>query len=96
MPETISLPERLDGTAAQALSEQVLALRGQPIEVHVDKVEFIGALGFQVLVAAHRQWLSEELAFTIVGDSNSITDGCRLLGIPHEAIGLTPTTEAVQ
>ncbi|MWD26484.1 STAS domain-containing protein [Aquicoccus sp. SCR17] len=94
MDQNLKLSTRLDGPAAGSLAGELTALRGGPLTLEAGGVDFIGALSLQVLVAAHRQWKADEQLFRIDAPSDAFLEGCRLLGIPSEEIGLGEDPDA--
>lgn len=95
MDQNLQLPPRLDGPAAGPLAKELAARRGGPLRLEAGSVDFIGALSGQVLVAAHRQWKADEQPFRIDAPSEAFLEGCRLLGIPSEEVGLDEGDDVV-
>jgi anti-anti-sigma regulatory factor len=52
----VTLPERVDFTAARDLHARLVELRGSAVEVDGSAVSFGGALGAQVLLTAALDW----------------------------------------
>ena len=70
MTECLTLPSRLDSSAAPALMRGLLEKRGRPLAIDASRVEMAGALACEVIIAAKRQWAEDglELTFTVVSD----------------------------
>ena len=66
MPPVVSLPERVDFTAARDLHARLVEFRGSAVTVDGSAVAFGGALGAQVLLAAALDW-------TAAGDALHLT-----------------------
>ena len=90
MDEKLLLPRRIDSAAVRAVAEGIQARRGQPLVLDAGQVEYAGALGLQVLVAAHRQWREAGLSFRVTGAGAALLDICRTLGVAPAEIGAGP------
>lgn len=93
MVKTIKLASRLDSTAAVALAEQIKELRGNPVHVDAQEVGFAGALGLQVLVAAFREWQSDENEFSVGQLSEAMQQSFETLGIAPQDLGANQEME---
>ncbi|MEQ8294094.1 MAG: STAS domain-containing protein [Roseovarius sp.] len=89
MDEKLLLPARLDSAAVRAVADDIQARRGHPLTIDAGQVEFAGALGLQVLVAARRQWQEAGNAFEVTGAGAALRDMCWMLGVPLGEIGAT-------
>lgn len=87
------LPKRLDTASARQLAETLQGLRGQPATIDGSAVQFGGALGLQVLVAANHQWQADGQPFRIAPLSGALHSACRVLGIEPAEIGAAPDME---
>ncbi|MDM8165065.1 STAS domain-containing protein [Roseovarius sp.] len=94
MNEKLLLPARLDSAAVRALAQAIQARRGHPLTIDAQQVELAGALGLQLLVAAHRQWQEAGIAFRLTGAEHGLLDMCQTLGVPPREIGAAPGEEA--
>lgn len=94
MDEKLLLPARFDSAAAQSVTQNLMARRGRPLSVDAGQVEFAGALGIQVLIAARRQWAAGDIAFEVTGISDALRDACRTLGVAPSEIGVLQGEEA--
>lgn len=81
MTEALILPSRLDSTAAPALSAALLARRGGPLVIDAAQVDVIGALAFEVMVAAGRQWRLDGHVLSITGPSDRYLSSATTLGL---------------
>ena len=85
MSEHLSLPNRLDTSAAPALMESILARRGRPLEMDASGVDVIGALCLEVIVAAGRQWEAERLDISLARPSDRFVTAAATLGLRADA-----------
>lgn len=92
MSLSVTLVQRLDSPAADALKHELLAVRGAPILLNAQSVSFCGALAMQLLVSARRQWVEDGESFSIVDPSKDLLEACRLLGVPKDEIGISEIT----
>jgi chemotaxis protein CheX len=79
-PEKVALPPVLGLPEAGPLREQLLAMRGRPIELDGSKVERIGALGLQVLLSARATWQADGHILRLADLSDPLRQGLELLG----------------
>lgn len=78
----LRLPAVMDMRAAGPLAQELLALRGQPIDLDASGVERLGGLGLQVLLSARLTWRRDGLGFALVEPSEVFLADCALLGAP--------------
>jgi chemotaxis protein CheX len=78
----LRLNQVLDLNAAAPLATQLLALRGQNVEVDASAVERVGAQCLQVLLSARATWSADGAAFAVVAPSEEFTATLALLGAP--------------
>jgi chemotaxis protein CheX len=76
----VQLPQAMDLGSAAPLVKDLLALRGRPIRLDASRVERLGGLGLQTLLAARLTWRADKLDFTVVDPSAAFTADCALLG----------------
>ena len=79
-PERIRLSATLGSREAGGLRDQLLALRGRPIELEGQDVERVGALGLQVLLSAQATWERDNQGFRLVEASEELAKGLAILG----------------
>ncbi|MEZ5756501.1 MAG: STAS domain-containing protein [Paracoccaceae bacterium] len=80
------LPERLDSSAAPGLAAALRGRIGTPLVLDASRVTVIGALAFEVLIAAGRQWQADGNALTIRHPSARFAAACGTLGLPCDAL----------
>lgn len=85
MKKDFILPERLDSSAAPALMAALRDRIGRTLVLDAGRVEVIGALAFEVLVAAGRQWESDGKTLSIRQPSARFTAACAALGLRSDA-----------
>ncbi len=93
--QSYSLKEHIDTAAVQTLTEDLLSLRGQDLDVDAGETTFIGALGLQVLIAVFRQWGVDGFAFRITVFSDAFSQAASGLGIDPSEIGMTAASGEV-
>ncbi len=76
---TLVLDEVLDLKAVTPLTEQLRALRGQPLAIDATAVRRVGGLCLQTLLAARAAWEADETPLTLDA-STDFNDGVALLG----------------
>lgn len=79
-----TLGRKLDTTAARHLARDLLALRGQPLEISGEAVESAGSLALEVLVATGLQWQADGVAIQFSA-SPRLAEACRILGLDPSA-----------
>ncbi|MBC7284054.1 STAS domain-containing protein [Hoeflea sp.] len=85
-PKVLKLPEVLDLNAASRLHEQVLAHKGEDIDIDATAVTRVGAQCLQVLLAAAVSWRADEQSLTVKQASDAFIKTLQLLGISDEAL----------
>ena len=85
-PKVLKLPEVLDLNAAARLHEQVLAHKGEDIDIDATDVTRVGAQCVQVLLAAAVSWRAEDQSLTVKQASDAFIKTLQLLGISDEAL----------
>lgn len=85
-PKVLKLPEVLDLNAASRLHEQVLAHKGEDIDIDATDVTRVGAQCVQVLLAAAVSWRAEDQSLTVKQASDAFIKTLQLLGISDEAL----------
>lgn len=79
-----TLGRKLDSTAARHLATDLLALRGQPLEISGEAVESAGALALEVLVSAGLQWQADGVPIQFTA-SPRLAEACCFLGLDPTA-----------
>ncbi len=69
----------LDLSAAKPLWADILAARGQPLELDASEVQRLGGLCLQALLAARKQWREDGVDFSIANASDAFREGARLM-----------------
>lgn len=87
--QAVALAPVLDVTAAGPLREQLLALRGGPVELDASAVERLGGLCLQVLMAARRTWAADGQALSLTAASPAFASQLAAFGAPE--LQHTPT-----
>lgn len=77
---TVCLPQHLDISVCQDLTEQLLSLRNTKVCVSAAEVSFVGALALQLLLSARLLWQNDGHSFRVIDPSNAFCDGLALLG----------------
>ena len=85
-PRILKLPEVLDLNAASRLHEQVLAHKGEDIDIDASEVTRVGAQCVQVLLSAALSWRSDEQSLKVGKASDAFVKTLQLLGISDEAL----------
>lgn len=85
-PKVLKLPEILDLNAASRLHEQVLAHKGEDIDIDASDVSRVGAQCVQVLLSAAKSWRAEDQKFKVEKASDAFLKTLQLLGISDEAL----------
>ncbi|MES1200258.1 MAG: STAS domain-containing protein [Pseudomonadota bacterium] len=76
----LCLPAMLDLKAAAALRQELHTHEGAALDVDASKVERVGGLCLQVLIAAAAAWRQAGRAFRIQNPSLAFADDVALLG----------------
>lgn len=77
----IALPGRLDLGSSKQVRTEIEAARGSPLMLKAGAVEFVGAAGAEILLAAHAEWAASGLDFQVTEQSESLTKGLSQLGL---------------
>lgn len=85
MTEHFILPDRLDSSAAPLLVSALRDRIGQPLVLDAGRVEVIGALAFEVMISAARQWAADGQSLTICRPSARFSAACQTLGLNRDA-----------
>ncbi|MEP3439232.1 MAG: STAS domain-containing protein [Hoeflea sp.] len=85
-PKILKLPEVLDLNAANRLHEQVLAHKGEDIDIDATEVDRVGAQCVQVLLAAALSWRADDQILKVKQASDAFIKTLQLLGISDEAL----------
>jgi chemotaxis protein CheX len=78
----LRLPAAMDMRVVESLTADLIALRGQAIDLDASQVERLGALGLQVLLSARLTWRVDKLPFAVVDPSEAFMADCALLAAP--------------
>lgn len=84
MDDVLKLPQVLDVAAVRAVRNDLIDRRGKTVTIDASSVERIGALGIELLISAHRQWLEDEQVLKIIGISEFTKDVFTDLGLDTE------------
>ena len=90
--EVYTLPPILDLRAAAPLKADLAARVGGPIDIDASKVERLGGLCLQVLIASAAAWQSTARSWRISGVSEPFREDVRLMGA-DALLGLEPKPE---
>ena len=74
MTAVLGLPKRLEGNALEPLKEQILAMRGQDLDLAGDDVERVNGLGVELLLATFRTWREDGVKLRIVEPTTALMD----------------------
>lgn len=85
---TITLPPVLDFKAACSLKADIQAHAGAPLDLDVSKVERVGGLCLQVVLAAAEAWKVAGLPFQLVHANDTVRNDVRLMGATHLLSGV--------
>jgi chemotaxis protein CheX len=78
----LQLEPVLDLGAAERLHGQLMALRGQPLEIDASQVERLGGLCLQVLLSARNTWRADSQPAVISQASTAFEDAWALFAAP--------------
>ncbi|HRO16474.1 MAG TPA: STAS domain-containing protein [Paracoccus sp. (in: a-proteobacteria)] len=78
---TLTLPGRLDATAAAPLRETLMSLRGAALDLRADQVERIGTPPLQVLLSAAATWRADGCRLRLTDPSEALDEAVRTLGL---------------
>lgn len=87
----VELPECLDSSAAEAVRNLFLSVRGRSIEVDASQVRRVGAQSLQILIAATRTWQADGQSYRLVNPSPALTDTIALLGLTGAELSIAET-----
>jgi chemotaxis protein CheX len=85
MTDHLTLPNRLDSSAAPTLTEAILARRGKALVLDAAGVDVIGALCLEVIVAAGRQWEADGIDIRLAEPSDRFAGTAAMLGLRADA-----------
>jgi chemotaxis protein CheX len=80
----VQLAEVLDLTAASPLAQALLAHRGSDVTVDASRVNRVGALCLQVLLAAAATFKADGVRMRVDKPTEEFLEGCRLLGVSFD------------
>ena len=80
-PKTLHFPADLDGVAAASLFEVLSSLAGSDVVIDGSRVEDIGGLSLQILLAAVSTWKIDGAVLQFTNLSLDFVSGLELLGI---------------
>ena len=91
-PMRLRLPAAMDMRTVEALTRDLIGLRGQAISLDASGVERLGALGLQVLLSARLTWRVDKLPFAVVDPSEAFMADAAILAAPSfdDLNGVTP------
>lgn len=84
--ERYVLPSAIDTGAAQALMNDLAAIRGRALEIDAGKVQRVGTLSVQVLLSAVRTWAADGQRLSFVDITHEFRDALGALGLRQEAL----------
>ncbi len=84
--ETFQLPTVLDLKAASPLRDQFMGRRGSALRVDASRVERLGGLCLQVLIAARAAWAEDRHEFLFDDLSSELQAGLATFGVPPLAL----------
>jgi chemotaxis protein CheX len=80
MARPFALPEVVDLVAVAPLRSDLIALRGEDVDLDASAVQRIGGLGVQLLLSAAATWRQDGRAFSAVRRSPAFEEALRLTG----------------
>lgn len=84
--ETYCLPSDPRANACGAFFDALKAHRGKPITIDAAAVERFDTLVAQVMVLGKRTWMADDLPFTLLNPSETVTDALTRLGLSDELL----------
>ncbi|MDD2796145.1 STAS domain-containing protein [Acidocella sp.] len=84
--DTLALPPILNLTAAAALLENLLTLRGRPLSLNAGDVQRLGAQCLQVLLAARAAWAADEQELSLADCSEDFLTTLNLFGVAPKSL----------
>jgi chemotaxis protein CheX len=94
MTATYELPAHLDLVAAAPLRSEILARRGQPLDLDGAAVQRMGGLCLQVLLAARAAWAADNQPFRLLAPSPALREAISTLGADATLIECIEETNA--
>ena len=83
---SFTLPDDLSGASCEALKADLLAQRGQPLELDASSVVRCGGQAIQLLLAAKRSWDKDGQPFAIINPEAEFIRIVQLTGLEDELI----------
>jgi chemotaxis protein CheX len=80
MSAPLTLPPHLDLVAAAPLRSEILARRGQPLDLDGAAVQRMGGLCLQVLLSARNAWAADDQPFRLLAPSPALREAISTLG----------------
>jgi chemotaxis protein CheX len=77
---TLRLSAVLDLKAAAPLKADLLAAKGESIEIDASQVQRLGGLCLQLLLSAQRSWATDGKTLRVINPSTDFADGLALFG----------------
>ncbi|MDD7972414.1 STAS domain-containing protein [Roseinatronobacter alkalisoli] len=87
MPD-LKLPEVLDQRGAQIVATQLLERTGQDMRIDASAITRLGAVGLEMLIAAHRQWQEDGARFEIENWSDAALRTLAILDADPQTLNL--------
>ena len=84
--DTFQLPSVLDLNAASVLRDQFIGRRGSALQVDASRVERLGGLCLQVLIAAQAAWAEDRHELTYDQVSSELQAGLDVFGLAPRAL----------
>lgn len=84
---TITLAAILDLKAAGPLKAEIQSHAGSPLDLDTSKVERMGGLCLQVLLAAAETWRAAGLPFRLINSGDAVRNDVQLLGAANLLTG---------
>ena len=85
-PETYLLPADPRANACGAFFDALKAQRGHPIAIDASDVERFDTLVAQVMMIGKRTWAADDLSFTLLNPSETVTAALTQLGLAEELL----------
>ncbi|MGV9005207.1 MAG: STAS domain-containing protein [Brevundimonas sp.] len=83
-PRSISLPERMDASALLAVQAEIMACRGDDLDLDASGIRRFGGLALQLILAASRTWCCDGFCLRLLNPAPSVRDAVEGLGCtPH-------------
>lgn len=79
--ERITLPQRMDLTAAAPVAGAIAAAAGKAVELDAGSVRHLGGLGLQLLLAAGQQWRRDGVPLHLAQPSEEFLQTLKLFGV---------------